>query len=77
MYARYVAPHSSAPHPDEPDFLPDLIKGDLDSLKPHVRDYYASRVRSLAQLLPVGTRADATSFATGRTHHSRSRSRQY
>ena len=30
-------------------FLPDLIKGDLDSLKSEVRDYYKSKARPLTR----------------------------
>ncbi len=29
----------------EDNFLPDMVKGDLDSLKPHVKAYYQAKVR--------------------------------
>lgn len=37
---------------DDDTFLPDLIKGDLDSLKPQVAEYYRAKVRRRAVLLP-------------------------
>ena len=53
LYDRFVKPGNAlrdvggaVEHCAAVDYLPDLIKGDFDSLKPHVKEYYESRVSS-------------------------------
>lgn len=56
LYARYGPRRRASRDEDNSGdagydaFLPDEIRGDLDSLKPHVRDYYKSKVRLLDPL---------------------------
>lgn len=59
LYERYVEPHLPLNGTAEAQnstaaaqYLPDLIKGDFDSLKPHVRQYYESKV-SCCRSLPL------------------------
>lgn len=58
------------------DFIPDLVKGDLDSIKPHIKEYYQSRVSLPLRAVLAFARSRAAQLTTahpaGRPDRARS-----